>query len=139
MGELTRVQIDFATSHLVFPTLIGAILLLLGLAILIVERAAILGSATMWRRTFAEMDKLRFLGALALTVVYFLLMVPIGEIWPNTGLGFLLCSIPFVALAAILFMHERTWRKMVPVLVVALVGPLLVWWLLSDIFFLTLP
>jgi hypothetical protein len=36
-------------------------------------------------------------------------------------------------------MHERTVRGLVPVFIVALVGPFLVWWLFSDIFFLTLP
>ena len=139
MGELTRVQVDFATSHLIFPTLIGVVLLILGAAILITQRGSVLASSAMWRETFARMDKLRFFGGLALTVLYFSLMVPVGEIWPNTGMGFLVCSIPFVALTGILFMHERTLRGVVPVLVVAIAGPLLVWWLFSDIFFLTLP
>jgi hypothetical protein len=139
MGELTRVKIDFATSHLVFPTLIGIILLILGAAILITQRREVMGSGAMWRETFARMDKPRFLGALCLTVLYFTLMVPLGDFWPNTGMGFLLCSIPFVALTGILFMHERTVRGLVPVFIVALVGPFLVWWLFSDIFFLTLP
>jgi hypothetical protein len=139
MGDLTRVEIDFATSHLVFPTLIGIILLILGAAILVTQRREVLGSGAMWRETFARMDKPRFFGALILTVLYFTLMVPVGDFWPNTGMGFLLCSIPFVALTGILFMHERTLRGLVPVFIVALAGPLLVWWLFSDVFFLTLP
>lgn len=139
MGEWTRVKIDFATSHLIFPTLIGIVLLVLGVAILVTERRAVLASGAMWRETLAKMDKPRFLGALVLTVLYFSLMVPVGDIWPNTGMGFLLCSIPFVALTGLLFMHERTLRGAVPVLIVSLVGPLLVWWLFSDIFLLTLP
>ncbi|HEX9596417.1 MAG TPA: tripartite tricarboxylate transporter TctB family protein, partial [Anaerolineales bacterium] len=139
MGELTRVEIDFATSHLVFPTLIGIILLILGAAILITQRREVMGSGALWRETSARMDKPRFFGALCLTVLYFTLMVPVGDFWPNSGMGFLLCSIPFVALTGILFMHERTVRGLVPVFIVALVGPFLVWWLFSDIFFLTLP
>ncbi len=139
MGDLTRVEIDFATSHLVFPTLIGIILLILGAAILVTQRREVLGSGAMWRETFARMDKPRFFGALILTVLYFTLMVPVGDFWPNTGMGFLLCSIPFVALTGVLFMHERTLRGLVPVFIVALAGPLLVWWLFSDVFFLTLP
>lgn len=139
MGALTRVEVDFATSHLVFPTLIGIVLLTLGLAILVTQRRELLGAGSMWRNTFANMDKPRFFGTLILTIVYFSLMVPVGEIWPNTGMGFLLCSIPFVALSGLLFMHERTLLNMVPVFIVALAGPLLVWWLFSDIFFLTLP
>lgn len=139
MGEWTRVKVDFATSHLIFPTLIGIVLIVLGVAILITQRRAVLGSGAMWRDTFARMDKPRFLGGLGLTVLYFLLMVPVGDFWPNTGMGFLLCSIPFVALTGILFMHNRTLRTIIPVLIIAIAGPLLVWWLFSDIFYLTLP
>tara|TARA_R110002020_G_scaffold47707_28_gene135897 strand:+ start:1120 stop:1539 length:420 start_codon:yes stop_codon:yes gene_type:complete len=139
MGDWTKVKIDFASSHLIFPTAIGVILLILGAAILVTERRALMASGAMWRETFARMDKPRFFGAMFLTVLYFSLMVPIGDIWPNTGMGFLLCSIPFVALTGLLFMHERTPKRAIPVLIVALAGPLLVWWLFSDIFFLTLP
>jgi hypothetical protein len=139
MGDLTRIKVDFATSHLVFPILIGIVLLVLGAAILITQRRELLGAGAMWRETFAGMDKPRFFGTLALTIAYFSLMVPVGEIWPNTGMGFLLCSIPFVALSGILYLHERTMTKMVPIFIVALVGPVLVWWLFSDIFYLTLP
>ncbi|MGV8953757.1 MAG: tripartite tricarboxylate transporter TctB family protein [Cypionkella sp.] len=139
MGELTRVKVDFATSHLIFPILIGGILLMLGLAILVTQRRDILSSGAMWRQTFAEMDKLRFFGTLALTVAYFSLMVPIGDFWPNTGIGFLLCSIPFVALTGVLFMHDRSPGKLVPVFIVAVVGPVLIWWLFTEIFYLTLP
>ena len=139
MGEWTRVEIDFATSHLIFPTLIGIVLLVLGAAILVTQRRDVLASGAMWRETFARMDKPRFFGALGLTVLYFSLMVPVGDIWPNTGMGFLLCSIPFVALTGLLFMHDRSALKAIPVLIIAVLGPLLVWWLFSDVFYLTLP
>lgn len=139
MGGLTKVEIDFATSHLIFPTLIGIILLILGVMLLIIRRREVLGAGTMWRDTFERMDKMRFFGALLLTVLYFVLMVPVGELWPNTGMGFLLCSIPFVALTGILFTHDRRLSKLVPMLIVAVIAPLLTWWLLSEIFFLTLP
>ncbi len=97
MGNLTHVTINFDTSHLIFPTLIGCILGLLGLAIAIRDRGAILASGAHWRQIFAEMDKPRFLGTLVLTVVYFSAMVPVGNLWPNTGMGFLICSIPLFA------------------------------------------
>ena len=139
MGDLTSVTIDFETSHLVFPTMIGIILAALGVAILVTHRHEIAGSGAYWQRTFERMDKLRFLGAIALTIVYFLLMVPVGNVWPNTGLGFLICSIPYVFLTGVLFLHERGPRQLVPVLVTALVAPTLVWWLFTDLFFLTLP
>ncbi|AUH33328.1 tripartite tricarboxylate transporter TctB family protein [Paracoccus tegillarcae] len=139
MADLLKVSIDFDTSHLIFPRLIGIILLLLGLVIVIRNRRALAGSGAMWSQTFQQMDKIRFFGTLALTIIYFLLMVPIGDLWPNTGLGFLICSIPFVLLISILYMHERTPRAMIPVLIVSVVAPTLVWWLFTYVFALTLP
>jgi hypothetical protein len=139
MGDLTSVTIAFETSHLVFPTLVGIVLAVLGLAILVKHRREIAGAAGYWQETLRRMDKLRFFGAIALTVVYFLLMVPVGNIWPNTGLGFLICSIPYVFLAGVLFLHQRVPRQLLPVAVTAVAAPTLVWWLFTDLFFLTLP
>lgn len=139
MGDLMKVSISFEKSHLIFPTLIGVILLLLGLAILVTHRTELLNSGAMWSRTFGDMDKPRFFGTLILTVIYFLLMVPVGDLWPNTGLGFLICSIPFVAAISILYMHERDARSLIPVLIVAIAAPTLVWWLFTYVFALTLP
>ncbi len=123
MTDPLKVTVDFDTSHLIFPTIIGGILLALGVAILITRRRAIVGSGAMWAQTFARMDNTRFFGTLGLTLVYFLLMVPIGDIWANTGLGFLICSIPFVALTGILFMHDRSLRALIPLLIVSVVTP----------------
>ncbi len=139
MGSLTHVTINFETSHLIFPTLIGCILALLGLAIAIRDRRQLAASGAHWRKILGEMDKMRFFGTLALTVLYFSAMVPVGDIWPNTGMGFLLCSIPLVALSGLLFMRERSTRSVVPLLIVAVAAPTLVWWLFTDLFFLTLP
>ncbi|RWO28376.1 MAG: tripartite tricarboxylate transporter [Mesorhizobium sp.] len=139
MGDFTRVTIDFQTSHLVFPTLIGAILLALGAAILITRGQAIAGAGQYWSQTLAAMDKPRFFGTIALTVVYFLLMVPVGDFWPNTGMGFLVCSIPFVALSGLLYLQERTKSAVTVLAVVAVAAPLLVWWVFAHVFFLTLP
>ena len=139
MGSWTQITIDFQQSHLFFPKIVSVILLLLGAAILVRDRRQIAGARAFWRTTFARMDKLRFFGALGLTLVYFTLMVPVGDIWPNTGRGFLFCSIPYVFLIGLLFMHERDLRGVVPLAIVALVGPIFVWWLFTYPFFLTLP
>ncbi|RYH02542.1 hypothetical protein EU805_07915 [Salipiger sp. IMCC34102] len=139
MDNLTRVTIDFDTSHLIFPTIIGIVLALLGLAILIRDRRAIAASPQMWATTFRDMDKPRFLGALGLTIVYFLAMVPVGNIWPNSGYGFLICSVPYMIALGLLFMHRRSSLAVGSMLAVAILAPPLVWWLFSEIFFLTLP
>lgn len=139
MGELAKVTIDFQSSHLLFPIIIGCVLAVLGLAIFIRERSRIATSGSHWRRIFTQMDKLRFFGTLALTLAYFSLMVPVGNFWPNTGLGFLFCSIPFVFLAGLLFMHLHTVRSVLVLATVAVLVPSLIWWLFTEVFFLTLP
>lgn len=139
MKELTRVTVDFETSHLVFPRIIAVVVILLGVAVLFTRRREILASGTYWRGVLHDMDKLRFLGTLALTIAYFSLMVPVGRFWPNTGLGFLFCSIPYIFLIGVLYLHDRQARQIVSVALTALLAPLIVWWLFTDLFFLTLP
>ena len=139
MQDLARVTIDFDTSHLIFPILIAIVLGLLGLAILIRDRRRIATAGGYWRETLAGMDKFRFFGTLGLVLLYFSLMVPVGDFWPNTGMGFLLCSVPFVFLSGLLFMHERSWRQILPVAIISVIAPTFVWWLFTYPFFLTLP
>ncbi|SFH47060.1 Tripartite tricarboxylate transporter TctB family protein [Palleronia marisminoris] len=134
-----NITIDFETSHLVFPTVIGVILAILGLAILVRDRRRIAAAGSYWRETLGWMDKKRFFGTLVLTLIYFSLMVPVGNFWPNTGYGFLFCSVPFVFLSGLLFMHDWTLRGIIPLAIVAVVGPTFVWWLFTYPLFLTLP
>ena len=139
MGELTKVTIDFQSSHLVFPTLIGSVLLVLGLAIVLTRWRAIAGAGQYWSQAVAATDKPRFFGTIVLTLVYFLLMVPVGDVWPNTGMGFLICSIPFVALSGLLYLRERTRSAVIVLGVVSVAAPVLVWWVFAHVFYLTLP
>lgn len=136
---LTQVTIDFETSHLIFPTIIGGVLALLFLTIVIRDRARIAGSGAYWRETFAGMDRVRFFGTLVLTLIYFGLMMPVGNIWPNTGIGFLICSVPYVFAVGVLYLHKRGLRDTTPIAIMSVVAPPLAWWLFSYVFFLTLP
>ena len=122
-----------------FPRLVAIVFLMLGLVIAIRDRRRLLASGKYWRKALAQMDKLRFLGSLALTVVYFSLMVPVGDFWPNTGLGFLICSLPYVFITGWIFAHDRSGRALLPLAVISVIGPVLVWWLFTELFFLTLP
>ena len=139
MDNFGRVSIDFDTSHLIFPALVAVILALLGLAIVIRDRRRIATAGAYWRGVLGGMDRLRFFGTIVLTVIYFSLMVPVGDLAPNTGLGFAVCSVVFVFLSGLLFMHRRPFRAVATLAVVALVAPTLVWWLFTGPFFLTLP
>lgn len=133
------VTIDFGTSHLIFPTIIAVILSLLGLAIALRHRSALIAAPRSWCRLVTSINKTRFGGTLVLTLIYFSSMEPIGAIWPNTGLGFLLCSIPYVFAIGVLFMRERTLPGFFALGAVAFCAPFVVWWLFTDLFFLTLP
>lgn len=139
MDTLTAVTVDFDTSHLLFPRIITVVLLLLGVMILIQEHRRIAASGLYWQAILTRMDKPRFFGVLAVTVIYFCTMVPVGDIWPNTGLGFLICSIVYVFLVGTLFLHRRSRRTLLPVALTALIAPSLVWWLFTHLFYLTLP
>jgi len=131
MSSWTAVSIDFEQSHLVFPTIIAIIVALLGLAILIRDRRQILQARKSWAALFGSMDKIRFVGTLALTLIYFGLMVPVGSIWPNTGMGFLICSIPYVFCIGVLYLHDRTLKAALPIAVLSATAPPLTWWLFS--------
>lgn len=139
MFEFTKVTIDFETSHLLFPIIIACVLAMLGLAILIRDRKRIAASGSHWFSIFKYMDKFRFFGTLCLTILYFSLMVPIGDYWPNTGYGFLVCSIPFMFLTGILFLHDYSKQTIMPVLITSIIAPTVVWWLFTELFFLSLP
>lgn len=139
MTNLFAVEVDFPTSHLIFPRLMIGLLVILGVAILITQRRPILGA--LGRRPFwpAGIDRLRFFGTLVLILAYFFALPAVGNIFPNTGLGFLFCSMPFVFALSLLFLHERTARAILGALISAVVAPLAVWFILSRIFGITLP
>jgi hypothetical protein len=139
LHALFKVKIDFASSHMVFPHVIEAILAVL--LVLIV--------ATRWRRIAVAVtsgpvwpigiDKVRFFGTLVLTTAYFLAMPVVGDLRPNTGIGFLLASIPYMMAISVLYLHDRRPRQLVHALLSALIGPSIVWLVLSRLFNITLP
>ena len=139
MGNLFKVHIDFATSHLVFPAIIAVVLVILGLAIAVRDRRRIAAAPAYWSGIWFRMDRVRLIGTIAVSIVYFVAMQPVGRLYPNTGLGFLICSIPYIFAVGMLYLHHRTSRQILPVAVTAVVAPTLVWWLFSNLFRLTLP
>jgi hypothetical protein len=89
--------------------------------------------------TRGPFDKWRFFGTLVLTIAYFLSMQYVGEIFPNTGLGFLFVSMPYMLLLSWLFLHVRDKKHLLIVTVNSIVGPLVVWYVLAQLFGITLP
>ncbi|MBX2829973.1 MAG: tripartite tricarboxylate transporter TctB family protein [Rhodospirillales bacterium] len=134
-----NVTIDFSTSHMIFPTIIAVILGILLITILITRGSTMLATVTNGAWWPAGIDHKRFFGTLALTVVYFLAMPSVGDIFPNTGLGFYLCSIPYLFALSTLFLHERSRRTLSIAAANAIIAPSVVWYILSELFNISLP
>ena len=137
------VHIDFATSHLFFPNIIHWVLAILGISILIVHRREIVGTLRGWAETWKarniDFDKLRLFGTLAIIIVYFAAMEPVGELYPNTGFGFLIMSIPFMFSLSLLYVHDPNPKKLLIMGANAVIVPLVAWYVLAELFFITLP
>ena len=137
------VHIDFSQSHLFFPNIMHWVLAILGVLILVVHRKEIvagIGSWTeKWKAGDINADKIRLGGTLALIVAYFVLMERVGELFPNMGLGFLLMSMPFMFLLSLLYVHKVTAKSLAFMGANAVIVPLVAWYVLAELFFITLP
>ena len=139
IGSLLEVRIDFDESHRFFPTIVCAVLALLLLAILVTRRREV--AAAFARASFPPtgVDGGRLLGTLAIVVAYFAAMRPVGDRFPNTGLGFLICSVPFLFALGTLYLHERSPRRLLGVLLCSLIAPAAVWYLFYWVLAISLP
>ncbi|UTW11492.1 tripartite tricarboxylate transporter TctB family protein [Marinobacterium rhizophilum] len=143
LTSLLEVSIDFDQSHLFFPRLVLVMLagMLLLIAVLNRGRLAEIVRTRGANLAFfeANADKFRLFSTLVLIVVYFVSMDFVGQLFPNTGLGFLLCSIVFVALLSLVYVHEITRSVLLVIGCNALFAPLTVWYVLGSLFDITLP
>lgn len=144
LTQMLTVKIEFSQSHLLFPSLVQWLLLILLGLIALVEgpkrlaqvRAASASAAPAARR---PVDWVRLGGCLALTIVYFLAMEPVGKLLPNTGIGFLLTSIPYGVALSWLFVHDIDRRKGLLIGASSVATPLVVWAVFAYVFKITLP
>lgn len=137
------VAIDFERSHLFFPNIIHWVLVILALMIVLVHGREIVRHVQGWSESYREhgldYDRLRLFGTLGLVIAYFLLMEWVGQFFPNTGMGFLLVSMPFMALLSLLYVHDLNRGKLLAILACAIIAPLSAWYVLAQLFFITLP
>ncbi len=142
-SSIFQVTIDFATSHMFFPMLVIYFLLfLLALIFLIYgipKIKKIMSGEQKIEFDTKKMDKLRFFGTIVLTVVYFMMMNYVGQFFPNTGLGFLFVSIPFIFLLSLLYSHEMTKHKFILMVLNAVLAPGIAWYVLAQLFNISLP
>ncbi len=141
--QLFDVHIEFSQSHLVFPAIVGWVLVVLFAAIVIVNGPALVREFRSGKRSLTvgagNFDKFRFLATIALTIAYFQSMEMVGTFFPNKGYGFLIMSIPVTFLFSLLYVHGLTRRKLVVIGLNAVILPSLVWYVLKILFRVSLP
>jgi len=143
ISELFAVSIEFDQSHLFFPRIIHWLLAIMLVLIVLTQGLPYLREVHSGRRTLpfagGPFDGLRFFGTLALTVGYFIAMQTVGERYPNAGYGFLFTSIPYMFALSALYLHERDVRHLSMAALNALLAPIIAWYVLAEIFYITLP
>lgn len=144
LSDMLKVQVDFNQSHLLFPSLVQWLLFFLLLLMAVVYGPAYLAKARAARAAAAsparpQVDWVRLGGFLALTVVWFFVMEPVGRLLPNTGIGFLLASIPYGVALSWLFVHDIDRHKWMLIGISSVATPLVVWAVFAYVFQITLP
>ena len=142
-ADLFKVNVAFNQSHLLFPSIVESVLGLLLLAIVVVHGPELLAQwrngAMKKRVSHWQVDKKRLFGSIVLTLVYFAAMEPVGMVYPNSGVGFLLTSIVYGFALSLLFVHDNNRRKTVLMALSSVCTPLIVWLVFSQLFNITLP
>ena len=142
-SSLFQISIDFDQSHLFFPTIIFWLLLILLAAILIVFGIPFFRDLRSGKRKpsfFVEnFDKLRLFGTLLLSVVYFITMDAVGMQFPSMGYGFLFVSMPFMFILSLLYAHNIDRKKLIVISVNSILAPGIAWYILGNLFNISLP
>ena len=143
LSSLLKVHINFPESHTFFPTIVSWVMGLLLVAIFLIYGVPYLRSVSKGQRKISfsmkNIDTLRLLGTIVLTVVYFMSMDYVGRFFPNTGLGFLLMSVPFMFLLSMLYVHGLNRIKFLIISLNAIIAPSIAWLVLAKMFRITLP
>ncbi|KEA64436.1 hypothetical protein ADIMK_1340 [Marinobacterium lacunae] len=66
-------------------------------------------------------------------------MDAVGQLFPNTGMGFLLTSILFMLLLSLLYVHSLTRRVLLGIGLNSIIAPLVAWYVLGQLFAISLP
>lgn len=138
-----NIQIDFDQSHMFFPKIMFGVLLLLGALIIVIYGIPLIKKVVSGQKKLSffikNFDKKRLFGTFALIFLYFFLLEPVGQIIPNSGFGFWATSVIFILCMSLLYMHKYTTKKIIIVLLNALIAPTICWYILGYVFNLTLP
>jgi len=143
VSSLFHVSIDFEKSHTFFPIIILCLLAILLIAIVATSGIPLLRDVKSGKRKLSlfekNFDKLRLFGSLLLLIVYFIAMDAVGRLFPNTGFGFLFMSIPFMFCTSLLYVHDIDRRKLILISLNSIVAPGVAWYVLGNLFNISLP
>lgn len=143
ISSMFEVSIDFDKSHLFFPTIVITLIALMALWIVAANAkqwvARVRSGELKLSPLAPDADKVRFFGTLVLVVIYFWSMDAVGQLYPNMGMGFLLTSIPFMFLLSLLYVHGITRRVLLAIGLNSIIAPVVVWYVLGQLFAISLP
>lgn len=143
VSSLLEVSIEFENSHLVFPTIIIVLLGIVLVAILLTNYKTLVarmkGEQGGFRFFVPDADKFRLFSTLILTTIYFYLMDVVGQQFPNTGYGFLFTSVGFIFLLSLLYADQLNRKTLLAITLNAVIAPLCAWYVLGQLFSITLP
>lgn len=143
LSSLLKVSIDFEQSHLFFPRIVISLLVIMLVLIALVNHRRLVEIVRTRGVGLAffepDADKFRLFATLGLVVVYFVSMDALSPVFPNTGLSFLFCSMAFIFVLSLVYLHEYSRRTLLAVCLNALISPLVAWYVLGSLFDITLP
>lgn len=135
MSDLFRIKVVYSTSHLLFPKIIIAILIILAVIMLIqhiVETKK--DNKPFFNKNFKffneDCDKVKLAGSAILLVAYCFAM---------NYIGFVIGSIIFISLFHILFAEKRTLKRIIISIGISVIETFLVWYIFAKLLYVTLP
>ena len=134
------VSINFDQSHWFFPKIIIVFLSALLLIIFYKQKAEIINHIRVFsfKKVYNQNNFKAYLFVI-LMCFYILGMEMLGETFPNTGYGFLFASIPALLIISLLIENKITAKKLMIISVNSIVSPIVAWFVLGQIFGITLP
>ncbi|MGF1760636.1 tripartite tricarboxylate transporter TctB family protein [Photobacterium sagamiensis] len=139
---LLDVSVDFDTSQWFFPKIVLTLMALLLAVIFILDKDKIISNVKTLLK-FKESNKntniTKIVLSVVLLIVYFLSMEWLGELFPNTGYGFLIASIPFMFVLSLFYLPKVEKNEIIAVSINSIMSPVIAWYTLGVVFGITLP
>jgi hypothetical protein len=135
MDSFFKLEVQYSTSHLFFPKIVIGILAVL--AVIIVTKNVIVRVhnkkpiiSKEWRFFVKDADLFMLFGSLGLFILYILVL---------DMLGFLVSSLICIFLFNLLFCRTLKLKSILISLVITVISSVLVWYLFSVVFNISLP